>query len=192
VNRNGNSSVTSTRTNYFSVTSVWRWVYEKITSASLRTPPSREGRTSTAANEAFRPKVSVPAAGTVRPGTAAAHVAGDLLDVLACQVRMVDGDGSVNQSDPRFQATATELHQRREFDQVRWAHFPGIPTQIFARAEGPKAKISLSPRACFFRRQKQTVSKRHHLNFSLKFPSGIHVHTYDGIHRVTGTLPLNK
>jgi hypothetical protein len=51
--RNGNSSVTSTRTKYFSVKSVLRLVWEKMTSTTFRVPLSGDGLTSTALRKAF-------------------------------------------------------------------------------------------------------------------------------------------
>src|SRR5262249_8070923 len=55
VTRNGNSSVTSTRTAQRSATSVSRWVKVKIASTSLRAPLSGDGRTSTPVKVQLRP-----------------------------------------------------------------------------------------------------------------------------------------
>jgi hypothetical protein len=65
-----NPSVTSTRTKNFSVTSVWRFRKQKITSTILRTPLSRESGTSTPVNEESRPNASAAAVNTAVPRTA--------------------------------------------------------------------------------------------------------------------------
>ena len=57
--RNGNSSVRSTLTKYFCVTSVLRLVKEKITFTILRVPLRREGRTSTPVSESSLPLKSM-------------------------------------------------------------------------------------------------------------------------------------
>jgi hypothetical protein len=62
VTRNGNPSVTSTRTKNFSSTSVLRLVKVKITSTILPVPFKAEGRTSTPVSEALRPYASATAA----------------------------------------------------------------------------------------------------------------------------------
>src|SRR5215813_13380768 len=51
VTKNGNSSVTSTRTQYFSVKSVTRLVYENTTSSMVRVPLKGDERTSIAVSE---------------------------------------------------------------------------------------------------------------------------------------------
>jgi len=58
VTRNGNSSVTSTRVENFSTTSVLRLVNEKIASTTLRVPLSGDDWTSTALSDESRPKAS--------------------------------------------------------------------------------------------------------------------------------------